>query len=65
MKLNRRGNNPSADASKTFENMDVFAELRWTYLKRVLDESVQKPAAGNWLSRSYELRYIIQYLQGY
>ncbi|MEZ9234979.1 hypothetical protein [Shewanella sp. 10N.286.52.A9] len=47
MNYNRRSNNPSADASKTFENMDVFAELTWTYLKRVLDESVQKPAAGN------------------
>ncbi|MDO6612634.1 hypothetical protein Q4601_13460 [Shewanella sp. 1_MG-2023] len=49
MKLNRRGEIPSTDASKTFQNMDVLAELTGMYLLRVLDASVQKPAAGNWL----------------
>ncbi|MBQ4891090.1 hypothetical protein J8L86_14635 [Shewanella sp. MMG014] len=46
---NRRDNNPSVDAFKTFENMDVFAEPTWMCLRRVLDASAHKPAAGNGL----------------
>ncbi|MCL1044909.1 hypothetical protein L2737_06150 [Shewanella electrodiphila] len=52
MQSNRRDNKPSVDTFKTFENMDVFAEPTGMCLRRVLDVSAHKPAAGNGLDRS-------------
>ncbi|MFC1520564.1 hypothetical protein ACFL6Z_12745, partial [Pseudomonadota bacterium] len=58
---NRRSNNPSVDAAASFQNMDVLAEPTWMYLRRLAVVSAHKPAAGNWLNRSYGLRKKCQY----